>query len=637
MSEVNNVNNVQNTRFQRDTKVDYSKGDPVINSAFAMWDINKNGSFEDSEWDLYQQYCNRVDERNQRIEQLNNQGLVDFYEKKAQAVCKKLEKIEHQLCELSNNFNEILAFEEKHGLYRTGLGEGEKPPKGAEVIDVSSFEMGIPESEEYFSGQTYQRGYVLGLEKLNEAEREQYFEMIKEYQEVRAKYDELYSKRENLQTQFDDLIALSDMAQAGYIPRVLSEQNAVSAVQQYRRIMSESNPHKERINTLESRIALLAAKINRTEAEDIELMKSRSELSQLRVISSMYSISDIQKDVVIKFGEGIHLTNASLETSVQINNQNNNERPNPVLPSKLAKNGEVYPQQMTSNTTDPNTTTTLSFGAVASSSNFIGEASATLTNKNDISTSISGTYARDLLSIRVSSNMNESGETTILANSVAMQQNNLGVSYQRVDTFLPKPDDEGEDTEEFDRTPTSSTVTLTSKNGIFNSNLSLNWGNDGTTWNAESATSFNYEPVRGLNLNIDPSIGLGYHVQNHIINPQVNISGMMMYNTSDVTTSINMSNQYSLMTKHGQKPKYSNTFNTAATVSYKSLEGSFSITNSDNNNSNDTTLGGGIRVRTNHNVTVGVQYFWTVTKSKSPWQKDSSSSNLTVSVTVPLH
>ena len=84
MSEVNNVNNVQNTRFQRDTKVDYSKGDPVINSAFAMWDINKNGSFEDSEWDLYQQYCNRVDERNQRIEQLNNQGVVDFYEKKAQ-------------------------------------------------------------------------------------------------------------------------------------------------------------------------------------------------------------------------------------------------------------------------------------------------------------------------------------------------------------------------------------------------------------------------------------------------------------------------------------------------------------------------------------------------------------------------
>ena len=74
--------NFREIRFNRNTKVNYKDGNPIINTIFQKYDKDNSGDFSDEEWTNYQQQLKQLEERKAEIDKLRqniNNKVVAHY------------------------------------------------------------------------------------------------------------------------------------------------------------------------------------------------------------------------------------------------------------------------------------------------------------------------------------------------------------------------------------------------------------------------------------------------------------------------------------------------------------------------------------------------------------------------------
>ena len=98
MTQIQAVN-LQEIKFTRDTKVDYGKGNVVINTIFKQYDKDLSGDFNNEEWTVYEQALKKNEARKQEVQDINT-GVKQHYSKKLEKLSKELEKLEKEYLKL---------------------------------------------------------------------------------------------------------------------------------------------------------------------------------------------------------------------------------------------------------------------------------------------------------------------------------------------------------------------------------------------------------------------------------------------------------------------------------------------------------------------------------------------------------
>ena len=118
--------NLQEIKFTRDTKVDYGKGNVVINTIFKQFDKDLTGDFNNEEWTAYEQALKKIEARKQELQDINT-GVKQHYSKKLEKLSKELDNI---LNIFKNEFKtsdpniEVLC-KKSHKTYNKALTESE--------------------------------------------------------------------------------------------------------------------------------------------------------------------------------------------------------------------------------------------------------------------------------------------------------------------------------------------------------------------------------------------------------------------------------------------------------------------------------------------------------------------------------
>ena len=314
--------NLQEIKFTRDTKVDYGDGNVKISTIFRQYDKDMSGDFNDEEWAIYEQILKEKDTRKKIVRDINN-NTIQHYSKKLEKLSKEFQKLEKEYSKLDfSAWEKLLAFEEKYHICRNGYINDSEIPSGAMKYDISAFEMGIyDEEKQSFTGKCYEKGYLLGLEKLSDEERKEYLQLLKDASRTAKKAVENNKKLEDLNKEFDKRKALEDMAKAGMITKVGSKDYEEQAYQQYVQIRNESNPFYREIKDLEQKREALRLKGNITPEDVAQIEQYNIQIQQLEEASSQWTVANADNFQKVKGGRGFMLTDLSEQLTYSDSNK----------------------------------------------------------------------------------------------------------------------------------------------------------------------------------------------------------------------------------------------------------------------------------------------------------------------------
>ena len=323
--------NFREIRFNRNTKVNYKDGNPIINTIFQKYDKDNSGDFSDEEWTNYQQQLKQLEERKAEIDKLRqniNNKVVAHYSHNVDKLNKKIEKLEQKQAELisQNNFQKLMEFEKLHNVSREGYKDKSELPKNAKEYDISSFQMGIfDEKENSFTGEIYTKGYLYGFENLTKEEQTEYLNLLKDTVKTNEQIKKYEEKISELNDEIDKNLALKDLAQNGMVKKVGSSEYENNAYSQYSAIRNESNPFYKQIKELETKYSKIRLKGSPT-ADDKRLMEQyKIQIEQLKQASENWSISDAPKGKGLEKSDGFKLTDLSEQLTYKNQSSTDNE------------------------------------------------------------------------------------------------------------------------------------------------------------------------------------------------------------------------------------------------------------------------------------------------------------------------
>lgn len=589
--------NYHEIKFTRDTKVDYSKGNVVINTIFKQYDKDLSGDFNNEEWTVYEQTLKKNEARKQEVQDINT-GVKQHYSKKLEKLSKEFEKLEKEYLKLDfSAFEKLLAFEEKYNICRNGYINDSEIPSGAMKYDISAFEMGIYDKEKQsFTGECYKKGYLLGLETLSKEERKEYLQLLKEASEFGRKAIEINKKLENLNKEFDKYKALEDMATSGMISKVGSKDYEEQAYQQYVQIRNESNPFYREIKDLEQKREALRLKGNITPEDVAQIEQYNIQIQQLEEASSQWTVANVDNFQKVKGGMGFMLTDLS--------------------------------EQLTYSDSDKKElTNTHSVGAIYSNENFNIMGSFSNAQKytikpesefdNTFSVMLMGDYKKDNISLSSMSSLNTD-------KNMLNYNQTLGFGYKKVKLEIGEnissmkfnmPNEKGELVETKNTTYTT-TAQLSHTVGKFTNTGAVSFSEYGNTYTLSSNANFNQKIGKNSYLSISPAISTSYNdkANNYTLSP--NLSCNYSYSNKDLRINVMANESYSATMQAKTEAQLNHNLTTTGTIAYKGLSTTLKFNDSDNSFSHSNTYGTEISYRTQKAGTFGIEYSYQNTKNK---------------------
>lgn len=590
------ASDLQEIKFTRDTKVDYGKGNVVINTIFKQYDKDLSGDFNNEEWTAYEQALKKNEARKQEIQDINT-GVKQHYSKKLEKLSKEFEKLEKEYSKLDfSAWEKLLAFEKKYHICRNGYINDSEIPSGAMKYDISAFEMGIYDKEKQsFTGECYKKGYLLGLEILSKDEQKEYLRLLKEASMFGRKAIDISKKLENLNKEFDKYKALEDMASSGMICKVGSKDYEEQAYQQYVQIRNESNPFYREIKDLEQKREALRLKGNITPEDAAQIEQYNIQIQQLEEASSQWTVANADNFQKVKGGMGFMLTDLSEQLTYSDSNKKE-------------------------------LTNTHSVGAMYSNENFNIMGSFSNAQKytvkpesefdNTFNAMLTEEYKRDNISLSSMSSLNTD-------KNMLNYNQTLGFGYKKVKLEIGEnissmkvnmPNEKGELVETKNTTHTT-IAQLSHTVGKFTNTGAIRFSEYGNTYTLSSNANLNKKLGENSSLNISPSISASYsNGATYTLSPNLNCN--YSYNNGDFEININANESFSATMQMGAEAKINHNLTTTGTISYKGFLTSLKFNDSNDSSSHSNTYGTSISYRTQKAGTFGLEYSYQNTKNK---------------------
>lgn len=589
--------NLQEIKFTRDTKVDYGDGNVKINTIFRQYDKDMSGDFNDEEWAIYEQALKEKDTRKKIVRDINN-NTIQHYSKKLEKLSKEFQKLEKEYSKLDfSAWEKLLAFEEKYHICRNGHINDSEIPSGAMKYDISAFEMGIyDEEKQSFTGKCYEKGYLLGLEKLSDEKRKEYLQLLKAASRTAKKAVENNKKLEDLNKEFDKRKALEDMAKAGMITKVGSKDYEEQAYQQYVQIRNESNPFYREIKDLEQKREALRLKGNITPEDVAQIEQYNIQIQQLEEASSQWTVANADNFQKVKGGMGFMLTDLSEQLTYSDSNKKE-------------------------------LTNTHSVGAMYSNENFNIMGSFSNAQKytvkpesefdNPFSAMLMGDYKRDNISLSSMSSLNTD-------KNMLNYNQTLGFGYKKVKLEIGEnissmkinmPNEKGELVETKNTTHTT-TAQLSYTVGKFTNGTAVSFSEYGNTYTLSSNANFNQKLGKNSYLSVSPAISTSYNDKANSYTLSPNLSCNYSYNNKDLRINVMANESYSATMQTKTEAQLNHNLTTTGTITYKGLSTSLKFNDSDNSFSHSNTYGTEISYRTQKAGTFGLEYSYQNTKNK---------------------
>lgn len=570
---INEVN-FRSVKFDRNTKVDYEKGNPVINTVFAQFDKDHNGVFSDEEYTDYEKYLDAQQKRQEEIGKIKvNNSVVSHYDNKILKTQEKIEQFSIKLKDEINTkaFEKLIEFENAHpDIGRYGYVNKKEIPEGAVEYDISAFQMGIYDKEkDAFTGEYYKKGYLTGLDKLTEDERKEYLSLLNSASNSCKKLTQYQNKFIELENKLDKYFGLKDMAQNGVLNAVGTEDDENQAYQQYVQIRNDANPFYKQIQELETKYQQLHLKASKTDEDNRQLEQYRTQIEQLEAASKSWSLSDMNERAQIQVNQGQGFNVQAHYEKAVYSSQNETI-------SDIHSIGLGY-----SNT---NWNTSLNF--TETDRNKLNESSEHVYNVDQ-----SVSYAKQKLKF------SEGSSLTIEPNSLYFNQR-LGMQYGRYGLnvsetvnrmSLEMPDEQGNMQKQ---TTVSSTTNIGAsvKTGKFDNTVSVKIAPEGTTYSL--GTNANY----GLNANkfdftFVPAMEVSYNKKTETTTLNPSLTAIMKYNNAGFNGTMEISENYSTAMKNGVHPAINNNFSINTALSFKGFGAGFNFNDNDNPYSHSDSYG----------------------------------------------
>ena len=575
--------NFREIRFNRDTKVNYKDGNPIINTIFNKYDKDNSGDFNEQEWNAYQQQLKSLEERKAEIDKLRqnaNDDVVSHYSRNIQHLNKKIEKLRNDELELikQNDFEKLIEFERTHNVSREGYINESELPDGAKKYDISTFKMGIyNEQEGYFTGECYTKGYLSGFENLTDEEKNEYLKLLNNTVDTNKQIRKFEERISALNKELDKNLALEDLAQNGMVNKVGTSEYENNVYMQYSAIRNESNPFYGQIKELESKYTQLKLKGNPTQDETRLMEQYRIQINQLEQASKEWSISDANRD--IQENNGFRLTNVSEQ-----------------IMYKQQSNSFNGTESETNTITDNHT-----IGAIYKdqnwnlNANFTKGETYTLNSDEDTvhtyNAYLGASFGRENLSVTSNSSINADDSSIYYSQSLEGKYKNLSL---RVDnnlnvTKFEMPDENGNTIE--NRIKSNSTnIEISYQTGKFTNTAAVGFEEEGTTVSAGSRANFGIQAGKSF-LSINPSSNFTYNTgaETYTVNPA--ISANYSFNSKNLRANVMLNNNLSITAAPSMDTQLNNNFNLNAGLTYKDFSFTGKYNNSYSKYSTTNTFG----------------------------------------------
>ena len=287
--------------FTKDTTINDVKS-LMGKSLFLLYDKKddvtgkRDGKFNDAEWNAFEQFRDTIlDSYRQFAEKLSakqsknsktliNQDAVEYYQKEVEKIEKIVTQLEEYGQELleTNHFEELGKYEEEHNLIFKGLKEGETNPEGTLLLEnVEPFEIGIPNEELQTHEGIYKKAYIIGFDKLNQKEQQEYIEKYNKAIEWCKKVQDLY---ENIIGKtIDQLQDVKIMLGASLDGTVTDKYLDKNVIKNVINAWKSKNPYLKEIESLEKQIS----------AERIKFNPDTSKIAELQnILNGVYQLSE---------------------------------------------------------------------------------------------------------------------------------------------------------------------------------------------------------------------------------------------------------------------------------------------------------------------------------------------------------
>jgi len=568
--------NFRDIKFDRNTRVDYEKGNPIINTVFAEFDKDHNGVFNNEEYSAYEKHLESKQERQKEIEKIKiNNSVVNHYDNKILKVQQKIERLSLQMKDIGTEaFNKLIEFENAHpNIGRYGYKDKSEIPEGAVEYDISAFEMGIYDKDkDAFTGECYKQGYLTGLETLTEDERKEYLTLLDNAQKSCRTAAEYNKKFKELDAELDKYFGLRDMAQNGMLNAIGTDDAENQAYQQYVQIRSDANPFYKQIQELERKYNEILMKGTKTDEDNRLLEQYRIQITQLEQASQSWSLSDMNEkaQIHVNQGEGFTVQNLSEQA---------------VYSSQSDTISNIH-----------------SIGLGYSNANWNASANFSETDKYklDGNTQHSYSFDQNVRFARQSLRLSENSSLNIDENSLYFNQQ-VGAQYGRYglnvsetinQTTFEMPDEQGNMQEQ---TTTSSSTTLGAsvRTGKFKNSASVQFAPDGTTYSTGTSANYGFNAGK-VNFNLSPSINVSYNTDNETTTLNPSLNTMIIYNSNGFNTNMNISESYSTTMRDGIHPNVNNNFSINTAISFKGFGTGFNFNDNDNPYGHSNTYGANI-------------------------------------------
>lgn len=569
---INEVN-FRDIKFDRNTKVDYGKGNPIINTIFAQFDKDHNGVFNDEEYSDYEKYLDLKHKRQEEIGKIKvNNSVVGHYDNKILKVQQKIERLSLEMKDIDTEaFNKLIEFEKAHpDIGRYGYTDKKDIPEGAVEYDISAFQMGIYDSKkDAFTGECYTKGYLTGLDKLTEEEKKEYLSLLDIASNSCKKLTEYQNKFDKLEKELDKYFGLKDMAQNGILNAVGTEDAENQAYQQYVQIRNDSNPFYKQIQELERKYQELNLKGSKTDEDNRQLEQYRIQIEQLEQASQSWSLSDMNEKAQVQLnqGQGFNIENLSEQA--------------------------VYSSQ---NETISNTH---SLGLGYSNTNWNASLNFTETDryKLDGDTEHSFNIDQNVRYARQKFSFSESSSLNIEPNSLYFNQR-LGAQYGRYELNVSEtvnrmsfdmPDEQGNMQEQTTVTSTTS-VGASLRTGKFTNTASVQFAPEGTSYSLGTNANYGFRANK-FNFDLNPAMNVSYNQETESTRLNPSLNAMIMYNNGGFNGRMNIAENYNTTMRNGNHPFVNNDFSINTALSFKGFGAGFNFNDNDNPDSHSDSYG----------------------------------------------
>lgn len=553
-------------RFDRNTKVDYEKGNPIINTVFAQFDKDGNGVFNDEEYTAYEKYLDTKQKQQEEIGKIKvNNSVVNHYDNKILKIQEKIEQLSLRMKDENINtkaFNRLIEFEKSHpGIGRYGYTYKKDIPEGAIKYDISAFQMGIYDKEkDAFTGEYYEKGYLTGLETLTDAERNEYLALLDSASTSCKKFTEYYEKINKFENELDKYFGLKDMAQNGILNAVGTEDDENQAYQQYVQIRNDANPFYKKIRELETKYQQLHLKGSKTEEDNKMLEQYRTQIEQLETASQNWSLSDMNEraQIQVNQGQGFSIQNLSQQA---------------VYSSQNETISDIHTVELGYNT--PNWNGSLNF---------------TETNRYKLNDSPEHTfnvdqnvnYSKQKLSLSESSSLNIEPNSLYFNQRLSAQYGKYGLNISETINRMSfeMPDNQGNMQKQTTVAGTTN-IGTSIKTGNFNNTASIQFAPEGTTYSLGTNANYGFRADK-FNFNLAPSMNASYNQKTETTTLNPSLNAMMIYNSGNLNSNINVSENYSTTIQNGAHPAINNNFSINTALSFKGFGAGFNFNDNDN-------------------------------------------------------